>query len=113
MRPTMRSTLTLSLACLLGTEAFGPPGFGSPMRLRRPIAMSAVPEASPAAGLGGLGSKVPLLGQDGPLLPRKAGSDEAAQLTASATILGVVTACMGTAYAKMLKAAVTLTWKRG
>ena len=108
----MRSTLTLSLACLLGTEAFGPPGFGSPTRLRRPIAMSAVPEASPAAGLGGLGSK-PLLGQDGPLLPRKAGSDEAAQLTASATILGVVTACMGTAYAKMLKAAVTLTWKRG
>ena len=110
----MRSTLALSLACLLGTEAFGPPGFGSPTRLRRPIAtMSAAPEASPAAGLGGLGSKVPLLGQDGPLLPRKAGSDEAAQLTASATILGVVTACMGTAYAKMLKAAVTLTWKRG
>ena len=110
----MRSTLlTLSLACLLGTEAFGPPGFGSPTRVRRPIAMSAAPEASPAAGLAGLGSKVPLLGQDGPLLPRKAGSDEAAQLTASATILGVVTACMGTAYAKALKAAVTLTWKRG
>ena len=77
--------------------------------------MSAVPEASPAAGLGVLGSKVHagLLGQDGPLLPRKAGSDEAALLTASATILGVVTACMGTAYAKLLKAAVTLTWKRG
>ena len=109
----MRSTLTLSLACLVGTEAFGPPGFGSPTRVRWPIAMSAAPGASPAAGLGGLGSKVPLLGQDGPLLPRKAGSDEAAQVTASAALLGVVTACMGTAYARLLKAAVTLTWKRG
>ena len=58
----------------------------------------------------GLGSRV-LLGQDGPLLLRKAGSDEPAQLTASAALLGVATACMGTAYARLLKAAVTFTWK--
>ena len=69
--PPWSVMLSLSLACLLGAEAFGPPAFGSPMRARRPIAMSAAAGASPAVGLG-LGSRV-LLGQDGPLLPRKAG----------------------------------------
>ena len=52
-----------------------------------------------------------------PCLPRtvapQAGTDEPAQLTASAALLGVATACMGTAYARLLKAAVTLTWKTG
>ena len=43
----------------------------------------------------------------------QAGTDEPAQLTASAALLGVATACMGTAYARLLKAAVTLTWKTG
>ena len=164
----MLSSRLLALACLLGAEAFGPPAFGSPMRARR-IAMTAAAGASPSVGLG-LGSRV-LLGQDGPLLLRKAGisadkyapeppygthglhapvscvlqrhraacpagltqytyqpravpclprtvapqagTDEPAQLTASAALLGVATACMGTAYARLLKAAVTLTWKTG
>jgi len=89
--------LALALACLLGAKAFGPPV----VRSRRTVTMSA---GSPTA----VGA---LLGQDGPLVLRKAGIDEPAQLTASAALLGVATACMGTAYARLLKAAVTLTWK--
>ena len=72
--------------------------------------MSAPPAAaSPAAASPAAAGA--LLGSSGPLFLRKAGSDEPAQLTAVAALLGVATACMGTAYAKLLKASVTLTWK--
>ena len=84
------------LSCLLSAEAYAPA-----LRARRPTMMS-------SSGTGAL------LGQDGPLFLGKAETpeDEAQQLTASAAVLGVATACMGTAYAKTLKACVTATWKR-
>ena len=83
--------LALTAAFLVGTNGLTPP-------LPPPRARHSATQSKAAAG-------APLLGSVGPLDSR------ACPPMAAAVALGVMTAVMGTAYAKALKGAVTVTWR--